>query len=123
MGNIIQRLYPGKRQATSDPAYPEWITEMPESFQSVTKNNYLLQKKYITIPYKGNIVLFLSYHTRDSIMDSIYFSPSMGWEKYVEGNIKTYIVPGEHTSMILPPNVIELARAVEECLEWGEARI
>jgi thioesterase domain-containing protein len=116
--NLIPVSYAGehKHKEPTESLYPNWITDMPESCQPVTIANYSIYKKYAIKPYKGSITLFFSSKTRESLINAIYYCPCMGWEKFVEDDIKIYFIPGDHTTMIQPPNVKELARAVEECL-------
>jgi amino acid adenylation domain-containing protein len=118
INNVIQP-FSAKEQKQKEPVgatYPDWIMDLHQSYQPVTISNYSIQKKYAIKPYKSNVTVFFSNSTIDYYKDDVFFCPSMGWEKYVAGKVESYVVPGEHTTMIQPPNVKEMARIVEECL-------
>jgi thioesterase domain-containing protein len=73
-------------------------------------------------PYRGSLVLFISEATACGYDDAVYHSPSFGWEKFVDGKIKTYRIPGDHNSLVTPPGVKELVRHIEELLADAEGR-
>jgi thioesterase domain-containing protein/acyl carrier protein len=119
INNLLQPLSTKeqKQNESVGATYPEWIMDLDQSYRPVTISNYLIQTKYTIKPYRGNVTVFFSNSTRDRYKDAVFFCPSMGWEKFVDGRVESYFVPGEHTTMIQPPNVKEMARIVEECLE------
>lgn len=104
-----------------DPSSVDWIAELPPTIRPVTMKNHLLFEKYTVRPYAGNVAVFLCYETRDSLIDTIYYTPSMGWEKFVGGRLDIRSIPGGHATMVQPPFAKELARAVEECLRRVDA--
>jgi thioesterase domain-containing protein len=118
INNLLHNIFPQeqKQKETIGMIYPEWITDLPKSYQLETMSNYSILKKYTIKPYKGNVTAFFSNSIIDSHKNAIDYSQYMGWEKYIDGKVDTYIIPGEHTTMILPPNVKEMAHVVDEYL-------
>ena len=44
--------------------------------------------------------------------DDVY----LGWKKYTSKEVKRYLVPGNHLTMMVQPNVAELSKAVQDAL-------
>jgi thioesterase domain-containing protein len=116
--NLLQHNQANNRnlRATENLPFPDWIVTIPEPYQQAAMTNYPAYRKYNIKPYRGNLTFFVSRKTRDGFKDAIYHSPSLGWEKFVEGSVRTYCIPGDHTTIAIPPNVKELTKAIEECM-------
>ncbi len=112
-----------KKHMSTEPqiiAYPSWVLDLPDPYKEASIATYNIYRRYAFGQYKGNITAFISQDNMDHYMEAVYHGRSLGWEKYVNGNVSTRVIPGDHVTMTRPPNVQELARAVEECLEESE---
>ena len=64
-------------------------------------------------PVNFDIHLFKADFNDHYNNDDIY----LGWPKYTRKEVKRYLVPGNHLTMMVPPNVDELGRAVQKVLD------
>ncbi len=64
-------------------------------------------------PVNFDIHLFKADFNDHYNTDEVY----LGWPKYTTKKVKRYLVPGNHLSMMLPPNVQELGRVVQQVLD------
>ena len=69
-------------------------------------------KNYQLEPVNNNIYLFKADFNDHYNDDEIY----LGWKKYTAKEVKRYQVPGNHLTMMMPPNVPELGKAVQDAL-------
>jgi thioesterase domain-containing protein len=69
-------------------------------------------KNYKLEPVTHNIYLFKADFNDHYNDDEIY----LGWKKYTSKEVKRYLVPGNHLTMMMPPNVPELGKAVQDAL-------
>ena len=92
--------------------YPDWALTMPEPRRQVALRNYEAFIRYFPGKHTGSAVLFVS----QSMVDG-YNGTAMGWEKLVGEKLEVINVPGDHTSMVEPPNVEVLARYIEYQLD------
>ena len=49
--------------------------------------------------------------------------PLLGWDAWAAGGAETYVVPGDHLSMLEPPTVAHVAAILDRCLVGGEPNI
>jgi thioesterase domain-containing protein len=68
--------------------------------------------KYLPAKYPGNAALFISQSTADKLNGT-----ALGWEKLICDQLEVIHVPGDHESMVQPPNIESLARNIERLLE------
>jgi thioesterase domain-containing protein len=85
---------------------------MPEPQRQVATRNYEAFMEYLPMKHKGNATLFIS----QSIVDKLN-GTAMGWGKLIGDKLEVLYVPGEHASMMQPPNVESLAINIECLLE------
>ena len=69
-------------------------------------------KNYKLEPVTHKIYLFKADFNDHYNDDEIY----LGWKKYSSKEVKRYLVPGNHLTMMMPPNVPELGKAVQDAL-------
>jgi thioesterase domain-containing protein/acyl carrier protein len=69
-------------------------------------------KNYKLEPVAHNIYLFKAGFNDHYNDDEVY----LGWKKYTGKQVKRYLVPGNHLTMMMPPNVPELGKAVQDAL-------
>jgi thioesterase domain-containing protein len=74
--------------------------------------NYEALIGYLSVKHTGNAVLFIS----QSIIDKLN-GTALGWEKLIGDKLEVLYVPGDHASMVQPPNVESLAHHIEYLLE------
>ena len=71
-------------------------------------NHLRLAKRYHPERYSHNVVLFYTEGRQNSVIH--------GWEILIEGELKTYLVPGDHDTFFHHPNVSVLVDRVNELL-------
>jgi len=96
-------------------------------FKKETKNFYQLINKikdkhlhafrnYKMEPFNGKVYL---YKARICV-HYVYDTEFLGWKKYALGGVVLYDVPGDHLTMIMPPNVEVFASILSASLDEGE---
>ncbi len=73
----------------------------------------MAEAAYIPQPYRGLVTLMESQNQLLGAPAGARF----GWERLTGGRLEIRSVPGDHNTMLLPPNVDELAREIAACLE------
>jgi amino acid adenylation domain-containing protein len=95
-----------------------------------TKNFYQLIKKikdkhlyafrnYKMEPFNGKVYL---YKARICV-HYVYDTEFLGWKKYALGGVVLYDVPGDHLTMIMPPNVEVFASILSASLDENEQNV
>ncbi|MGB7208328.1 MAG: amino acid adenylation domain-containing protein [Pyrinomonadaceae bacterium] len=86
---------------------------IPTSYIQIEDLIWKAGQKYSPEVYPGNMTLF-----RASIQPlGIQPDPTLGWERFVEGEIEMKEVPGHHGSIVAEPYVRVLAEKLRGCLE------
>ena len=85
----------------------------PERNQRIWDANALAIKNYYQEPYNGCITLFMAsdYYAR------FYQDVRLGWHAYALKGLELHIVPGDHLTMMYPPNVEVLAKELTACID------
>ncbi len=115
-GNVLPRVPSGRGNTAPAKEYPDYITDQPMCSRDVSMRNYNAFIEYAPGEYGGMVTLFISYDTNHDFAGTIRYDRRMGWEMYVNGAIKTILVPGDHSSIVKKPDVVELAREIDDCL-------
>jgi amino acid adenylation domain-containing protein len=71
------------------------------------------ERSYLPRPYRGRITLMEA----ESQPLGTAVGARFGWKDLCNGALEIRTVPGEHSSIILPPHVDHLAREIAACLE------
>jgi len=79
----------------------------------VTKQYFEALHSYKITPVNFDIHLFRAEFNDHYNNDETY----LGWKKYTLKEVRRYLVPGNHLSMMLPPNISELGKAVQNALD------
>ena len=103
-GSAWRRLYRASRQLGVDP---------PARFQSIEQAVLFALSTYHPEPYAGRVLFFRSADRLACFGGTLDF----GWGKFVQGGIESYVVPGDHISMLEEPNVAQLAQHLESFLD------
>jgi len=67
-------------------------------------------------PFDGKVYLFKA----KICVHYVYDMEFLGWQKYAMRGVELYEVPGDHLSMLLPPQVGEFALILDEALKKCE---
>jgi thioesterase domain-containing protein len=67
--------------------------------------------------YPGSVTLF---RTADSA-PAAQSDPTLGWARYVTGDVTVFEVPGDHRNMIMEPHVRTLVSQLQNCFNLAEA--
>ena len=70
-----------------------------------------VQNRYKPEPYQGSIVL---YKAKNATTHFLHAGERLGWEAYIDGQIKVVHIPGSHNSMMIDPNLTELSEALRQ---------
>ena len=80
--------------------------------ESIVKKYFEALHKYKVTPVNFDIHLFKADFNDHYNSDDVY----LGWKKYTSKEVKRYLVPGNHLTMMVQPNVAELGKAVQDAL-------
>jgi thioesterase domain-containing protein len=64
-------------------------------------------------PFDGFVYLFRATHCLHYTNDKVY----LGWRKYALKGMKEFLIPGDHRTMLLKPNVEVFAKTLQEVLD------
>jgi thioesterase domain-containing protein len=96
------------------------VARYSEAYRQTLANNYRALKEYAPGPYEGRITVFragtqplLGLH-----------QPDLGWGRRAAGGVDIEVVPGDHNSMVVEPDVRALGARLADCLNraWAAAR-
>jgi natural product biosynthesis luciferase-like monooxygenase protein/amino acid adenylation domain-containing protein len=80
-------------------------------------------EKYQAKPYTGRIVLFRPLETDPEALKQVplerlhlFEEPTLGWSGVAEAGVQVFKVPGYHDTLLIEPNVQELAKVLNSCL-------
>jgi len=80
----------------------------------LAQNFQRLSGAYTPQPYRGRVVLF---RAEEIDKPYAYVGGNLGWEKFLTRELELVVVPGDHESLILEPNVFPLARELNRILD------
>lgn len=86
--------------------------DFPTSFRQLLESHYQAMRDYVPRPYASRVVLFRS-HVRPLLR---MHGHDLGWSRLASGGLEIVIVPGNHETMLKPPNVQVLARELRKRL-------
>jgi len=78
---------------------------------------YESQKKSKIEPFDGFLYLFRAVKCLHYTDDKVY----LGWRKYALRGMKEFLIPGDHRTMFLKPNVEVFANALQEVLNTANS--
>lgn len=96
----------------------EYGTESASYFNEVEEACYIAMKNYKIEPFDGKVVLFRALNG----FYSIEYDRDLGWNFFAKEGCEVIDVPGDHNSIFEKPNVIDLARCVQQCLDKAMAK-
>jgi len=70
-------------------------------------------RNYSMEPFNNKVYLFKAKVCVHYVDDGIF----LGWKKYAKNDVELFEVPGDHLSMLLPPNVERFASILEDTLD------
>jgi thioesterase domain-containing protein/acyl carrier protein len=91
--------------------------ELPESFQQLLETHYQALRDYVPKVYPGRVTLF-----RARVRPLLRLSGrDLGWGKQAGGGLEVITIPGNHETVLKPPNVQLLAEALLAQLDKAQA--
>jgi amino acid adenylation domain-containing protein len=93
-------------------AQPTPETEADHLNQIIEKHE-IAYKNYVLQPYNGTLDLFRASERLYFVDDFQY----LGWKDYALGGVRVHNVPGDHQTLMLPPNDKILAEALQQALD------
>ncbi|MEO6522311.1 MAG: non-ribosomal peptide synthetase [Mucilaginibacter sp.] len=103
-----------QRLGMNDEANAENI---PDYMQRIVDKLRYAVSRYKMKPYNGTIHVFRS-KVRVYFVDD---PKHLGWDDYALKGVKVHKVSGDHRDMLLPPNDVEFARILQNCLDNCES--
>ena len=86
---------------------------IPKKYLQIEDQIWKAGQNYVPSQYSGNVTLFLATSQPLGIVPD----QTLGWGKYVSGEIEIHEVPGHHGSIVSEPFVRVLAEKLEKCIE------
>lgn len=78
---------------------------------------------YIPRSYPGSIALFKSSDGYQDIEKDNSWMPDLGWKKVVQGEIRSFVIPGNHYQIIRNPHVRQLGELLNRCIVQAQSEI
>jgi thioesterase domain-containing protein len=75
----------------------------------ISEHNRMALARYTGQSYMGDILLLRASESEDPLHD-----PLFGWGELTEGKIESYVLPGNHFSILAEPSVQQVARILKE---------
>jgi amino acid adenylation domain-containing protein len=97
---------------------PDIGLEQIRSFLQISKSNTRALNCYEPKIYSGQITFFQSTEKTSECEDIP--DPISGWQAFCSKTIEVHLVPGDHSTMLAEPNVLNLAEKLKVCLEESE---
>jgi thioesterase domain-containing protein len=91
---------------------------VPRRMHTMLDTFVALSRSYKPAPFTGQLVLFRANDRKVSPGDD----PTLGWAEVAKGGVKIHRVPGDHITMMRPPNVSHLARQLRGYLASRPAK-
>jgi amino acid adenylation domain-containing protein len=99
--------------------YKEFIRAggpLPRGMRNMREISYRAALNYQPRPYSGKVTMFRAKQRFPGKENDIF----LGWDKVSRGGIEIHEVSGDHASMLVEPQVGELAGLLRVCLEADE---
>ena len=81
--------------------------------KKIREKHLVAFRSYSMVPFDGKVHLYKAKICVHYVDDATY----LGWKKYARGGVELYEIPGDHLSMLLPPNVEEFAAVLQKTLD------
>jgi len=88
-----------------------------EPFIELCKADFRATRNYVLHRYPGQITLFKAGQELAATSDD----PTLGWSEWAAGGVDSYVVPGNHATMVYEPYVHVLAEKLRACLDRIES--
>ena len=106
----LKRLVEQAKQVGELPAY--FPLDQAKSMLAVFRGHLVAAGQYQPQPYPGKAVLLQACEG----VAAKGSDPSLGWSEIIKGNSELHWIPGDHTTMVVDPNVKVLAEKLEHCI-------
>ncbi len=88
-----------------------------EPFIELCKADFRATRNYVLHRYPGQITLFKAGQE----LTATSHDPTLGWSEWAAGGVDSYVVPGNHATMVYEPHVEVLAEKLRACLNRVES--
>jgi aspartate racemase len=86
----------------------------------LTNSFYLAAARYHLEPYAGRVAVFRARGADHAATLRVDPGPDLGWSSMAACGVDARDIPGDHYSLMLEPNVRELARQIEDAIGLSE---
>jgi thioesterase domain-containing protein len=87
--------------------------EFYKLMKHIRETYYDTYRKSRMAPFNDFVYLFRATDCLHYTNDKVY----LGWRKYALKGVKEFLIPGDHRTMMLKPNVEVFAKALQEVLD------
>lgn len=91
----------------------KFLVEKWQRNGEVRRVKHYLMKQYSPAPYEGNVTLFTASYAPEFTRDDL----AVQWKKIIKGTLDVIPVIGDHNSVIVPPQVTQLAGKILEAID------
>ncbi|MEO6851339.1 MAG: thioesterase domain-containing protein [Mucilaginibacter sp.] len=86
--------------------------EYAQHIKKIMDMHHVALKEYVMEPFDDKIYLIKARISVHYANDTEF----LGWQKYAKKGVAVHLVPGDHLSMLLPPNIREFGAILQEIL-------
>ena len=97
--------------------YPEWITGMSGVQQAVAMKNYDAIGRYYPEACEAKVTIFMSSEQVRFSRRSGKYERTFGWKHLARGGVSSYVLKGDHGSVISPDNFSRIVRIARENID------
>lgn len=126
--NALKAKLSGRKEFT--PETENYVVEGDEStaiddqrIRMVYAVNERAFRLFIPRSYPGSITLFKSSDGYEDVEKDHSWMPDLGWRKVVQGEIESFVIPGNHYQIIRDPHVRRLGELLNQCIARAQSEI
>jgi amino acid adenylation domain-containing protein len=84
-----------------------------QQIKNIKHKHLIAFRKYPMVPFDDKVYLYRADICVHYVNDPAY----LGWKKFAKKGVELFHVPGDHLSMLLPPNVKEFASILQKSMD------
>ncbi len=84
-----------------------------QQIKNIKQKHLIAFRKYPMVPFDDKVYLYRA----DICVHYVNDPEFLGWKKFAKKGVELYHIPGDHLSMLLPPNVKEFASILQKSMD------
>ena len=93
------------------------LDAMPDFMQDVKRATFHALRNYRMTPYDGDVDVIMAKKKTYYMEDFKFY----GWKRFIKGDLKIHLIPGDHSHIFHPPNNGVFASQVQKQLDLRDA--